>query len=97
MQPTRNQVEHSLAALATTEPPRATIDGFATSEAPARRLAADVIGSLPAGLLEALERTVDVRWDRLEGARARLEHGDELTADELADRIVGRLVCDRLR
>jgi hypothetical protein len=96
MQPTRSQVEHSLAAL-NTDQPRAEIVGFATSGPSVRTVPADVIDTLPAGLLEQLERTIDVRWDRLEGARARLEHGDELSADELADRIVGRLVCDRLR
>jgi hypothetical protein len=97
MQPTRNQVEQSLAALATSDHPRARLDGFARSHGPAHELDADAIESLPEGLLEALERTIDVRLDRLEGARARLEQGGELSADELADRIVGRLVCDRLR
>jgi hypothetical protein len=95
MQPTRTQVEQSLAAL-TTDQPGAVIGRLALSTS-ARTPDADVTETLPDGLLEALERTIDVRWDRLEGARARLEHGDELTADELADRIVGRLVCDRLR
>jgi hypothetical protein len=96
MQPTTYQVEQSLAAL-NTDRPGAAVVALSTSTPPVRPVPADVIQALPAGLLEQLERTIDVRWDRLEGARARLEHGDELSADELADRIVGRLVCDRLR
>jgi hypothetical protein len=86
MQPTKNQVQYSLAALETE--PRSH---------ESREVVARAIDSLPAGLLEQLERTIDVRPDRLDQARARLEHGIELAADELADRIVGRLVCDRLR
>ena len=87
MQPTKNQVEQSLAALETDEP----------RSHESHEVVAHAIDSLPAGLLEQLERTIDVRPDRLDQARARLEHGIDLPADELADRIVGRLVCDRLR
>jgi hypothetical protein len=97
MQPTPNQVEQSLAALATISVPATPVHGRRPSARPRAGLVADAIGSLPDGLLAQLESTIDVRPDRLDRARARLEHGDELTADELADRIVGRLVCDRLR
>lgn len=38
-----------------------------------------------------------VRPDRLAQARLRLQCGQEVTADELAARIVGRCICDRLR
>jgi hypothetical protein len=95
MQPTRNQVEQSLAALAT----RAGDAGEAGAPAaiPDAAQVAVVLGSLPEGLLAELEQTIDIRADRLDRAREHLAHLDELTADELADRIVGRLVCDRLR
>jgi hypothetical protein len=97
MQPTKNQVEQSLAALAH-GPGRPTSTVAPTStRVPHAELVANAIGSLPEGLLAELEQTIDVRPDRLDRARAQLEHLDELTADELADRIVGRLVCDRLR
>ena len=38
-----------------------------------------------------------IRPDRLEEARQRLAAGDQPSADDLADRMVGRFVCDRLR
>ena len=95
MQPSTTQVAHSLAALEARVPPGPTPaaadhDGAGAPEA-------DLISSLPAGLLAELEHTIDVRHERLAEARARIEHGDDLPAGELADRIVGRLVCDRLR
>jgi hypothetical protein len=93
MQPTRNQVEQSLAALART-PGGETIGPSANYD---REVMADAIDSLPAGLLAELEQTIDIRPDRLDQARAHLAQLDELSAHELADRIVGRLVCDRLR
>jgi hypothetical protein len=52
---------------------------------------------LPEGLLAQLEDTLVLRADRLDQARARVANVHELSADDLADRIVGRLVCDRLR
>lgn len=52
---------------------------------------------VPDGLLEQLEATPPVRPDRLAEARARLAVGDQPDADTLAKRMVGRLVCDRLR
>ena len=96
MQPTRIQVEQSLAALAegTGHPDHASgVRSAATDPAQV----AVAIDSLPAGLLAQLEQTIDIRPDRLDRAREHLAHLDELTATELADRIVGRLVCDRLR
>jgi hypothetical protein len=52
---------------------------------------------LPAGLVERLQQSSSVRPDRCEEARERMAAGDEPSADDLADRMVGRLVCDRLR
>ncbi len=90
MQPTEMQVERTLAALRE-EPtperhggiPRSTLDLMLTE--------------LPEGLLESLEAKPAPRGDRVQEVRDRIEHGDEPSDDELANRIVGRLVCDRLR
>jgi hypothetical protein len=90
MQPTEMQVERTLAALRD-EPtherhggiPRSTLDLMLTE--------------LPDGLLESLEAKPAPRDDRVQEVRDRIEHGDEPSDDELANRIVGRLVCDRLR
>jgi hypothetical protein len=93
VQPTNMQVERSLAALRLAAP--------AGSAVPAGALVADRHGAgaddLPDGLLERLERAPRVRPERLEEARERMAAGDEPSADDLADRMVGRLVCDRLR
>lgn len=52
---------------------------------------------LPDGLIERIQQTPGVRLDRLAEARERMAAGDQPTADDLANRMVGRLVCDRLR
>jgi hypothetical protein len=52
---------------------------------------------VPDGLVELLAGASLIRDDRLAEARQRLESGDQPTADALAQRMVGRLVCDRLR
>ncbi len=83
MQVTELQVQRSLQAL--------THDGpmAATPEAgPA---------VVPEGLVEQLSSAPAMRGDRLASARKRLETGDQPTAEALAQRMVGRLVCDRLR
>ena len=89
MQPTDVQVERTLAALRvepahrSTGIPRDTLDLL--------------LQELPDGLLQELETPPAVRPERVQEVRDRLDHGDELSSDELANRIVGRLVCDRLR
>jgi hypothetical protein len=90
MQPTDIQVQRSLAALR--EPAfLGDPDGFGVAEG-------DVLTEqLPRGLVERLESTPAVRADRLAEARLRLQAGEVPTADDLANRMVGRLVCDRLR
>jgi hypothetical protein len=97
MQPTRIQVEQSLAALANGAGHPDHAAGGIRSAAAAHEQMVVAIESLPDGLLAELEQTIDIRPDRLDRAREHLAHLDELTATELADRIVGRLVCDRLR
>ena len=84
MQPTDIQVQRSLAALE---------DGSHDSgndDVPSPR-------DVPSGLVEELGAAPPLRPDRMLDARLRLEAGEEPTPDDLADRVVGRLVCDRLR
>lgn len=89
MQPTDVQVQRTLAALqdAPHDEPHPAIT---------REQIDGMLGDLPAGLLLGLETGPAVRTDRLEEARGRLETGVVPTDAELASRIVGRLVCDRL-
>ena len=83
MQVTELQVQRSLQAL-NESPPAATTSSRAADE-------------VPEGLVERLAGAPAVRDDRLAEARERLETGEQPTADDLAGRMVGRLVCDRLR
>jgi hypothetical protein len=83
MQPTDHQVEQSLAALR-----RAGTDAAT---------AAGVRLDLPEGLLELLRSSPPIRLDRMADAKMRLVGGRQPTDDDLARRLVGRLVCDRLR
>lgn len=86
MQPTEVQVERSLEDLRTTGQIERSV-----VEAELR------LADLPEGLLERIEQAPDVRDDRLAEARSRFNAGDQPDADTLAARMVGRLVCDRLR
>ena len=90
MQPTNVQVQRTLAAL------RVGAPGSGGGGIPRDTLEI-VLQELPDGLLAELEDAPVVRPDRCAEARDRIVHGEELSDDELADRIVGRLVCDRLR
>jgi hypothetical protein len=85
MQVTELQVQRSLQALTD----HAAYDDDATAKPSA--------GAVPEGLVERLAEAPAVRDDRLAEARERLETGDGPSADDLAGRMVGRLVCDRLR
>jgi hypothetical protein len=94
MQPTDVQVERTLAAL--------EVDTVEDGARPLRvgipRDSLEILlQDLPVGLLAALESPTAVREDRLQEARDRMVHGDAPSSDELANRIVGRMVCDRLR
>ena len=94
MQPTEQQVERSLAALlrgAETAPAEPRIDEGLLGAAPM------VAVEVPVGLAEALDGAPDVRADRLAAARRRLAQGEAPSDEELAGRMVGRIVCDRLR
>ncbi len=108
MQPTRTQVQRSLDALERS-PTELTASGHGYGGTPGFGAAApqdresgepgetEAIADIPAGLVERLAGARQVRVDRIDEARLRLRAGDEPTADDVADRLVGRLVCDRLR
>lgn len=85
MQPTELQVQRSLEALR-----RADLDDEEHGE---DRPVADV----PSELVRLLSQEPPVRSDRLAEVRQRLEDGEQPSAEALAHRMVGRLVCDRLR
>ena len=88
MQPTNEQVERSLAAL------RASLQGRGD---PGPSVVPDGHASLAEDLARILARLPATRPERVDAARRRLESGEQPSADEVADRLVGRLVCDRLR
>lgn len=89
MQPTDVQVQRTLAALKDAPAPRTS--GHVSDED-----LAGLLATLPDGLLQGLERGPSLRPERLAEALRRMDTGVPPTADELANRIVGRLVCDRL-
>ena len=87
MQPTELQVQRSLQALS------AHVHGAHRRA----RSAAPVGDEVPLGLIAALASASTVRRDRVVAARRSLDTGEGPTAEALASRMVGRLVCDRLR
>ena len=93
MQVTELQVQRSLQALTGSEVAPTAETGVALSPA----TPPDDAAACPAGLVEHLVRSSAIRDDRLAEARQRLESGEQPTAEDLAQRMVGRLVCDRLR
>lgn len=110
MQPTDVQVERSLDYLRTTAQTRRDELAAALAEARGEDAAPAVphppvpvdghdlaVADLPPGLIERIEQSPNVRDDRLAEARSRFDAGDQPDADTLAARMVGRLVCDRLR
>lgn len=87
MQPTNVQVERSLEALQ-----REASDAVAITPA-----VTDGRPDIPLGVVERVLQAPSVRTERLAGARRRLAAGQAPTDDALAERMVARLVCDRLR
>jgi hypothetical protein len=88
VQPTEIQVQQSLRALESSD---AAVwlglpDESDRDDAPA-----------VAELVEMLADAPAIRPERLVDARMRLAAGVQPTDDDLAGRMVGRLVCDRLR
>ena len=92
MQPTNVQVERTLAALEVD-----TIEAGVHHPRIERDTLEILLSDLPDGLRANLEAPAEVREDRLQEARKRMVHGHAPSPDELANRIVGRMVCDRLR
>jgi len=92
MQPTETQVQRSLEALRET-PGSGDDHPGADSASVGRRLVEEV----PRAVLERLRDEPAVRPERLAEARQRLAAGDVPSDEALARRMVGRLVCDRLR
>jgi hypothetical protein len=86
MQPTELQVQRSLQAL------NADDHGGHGQPAPP-----DHGDDIPAGLVDVLARVAPVRPERVDAARRSLDTGEGPSAEALASRMVGRLVCDRLR
>jgi hypothetical protein len=96
MQVTELQVQRSLLALTADGHPRTPI-GPADTDAPHELVTPTSVWTVPDGLVERLAGAPAMRGDRLAEARLRLETGDQPSAEALAQRMVGRLVCDRLR
>jgi hypothetical protein len=95
MQPTESQVQRSLAALrAATACPDGPDD---RRERATGTREVDHAPEVPDEVLERLRAEPAVRPDRLAAARRRLAVGDVPSDEALAERMVGRLVCDRLR
>lgn len=95
MQPTNRQVERSLAALLADDgADAALVDGASPDATVAPR--ADR-REVPDGVLEAIQALPAVRTDRLDDARSLVDAGSYPDADLLAQKMVGRIVCDRLR
>jgi len=94
MQVTELQVQRSLHALTSPDPSPA---GDTPDPGPDGTGPGDEPVTCPEGLVEALAGTPAIRDDRLAELRRRLETGEQPSAEDLAQRMVGRLVCDRLR
>lgn len=86
MQPTEQQIQCSLEALRT---PGAR--AFDPSAADIR------IEMVPHAVTLRLREEPVLRTEHLERARQRLARGDTPSAEDLAERMIGRLLCDRLR
>jgi hypothetical protein len=96
MQPTELQVQHSLRAL--TEAPADALTEHSGSGEPLSGAAPpDELDDFAADVAARLREASSVRDDRVASARAGLEAGEQPSAEALAQRMVGRLVCDRLR
>jgi hypothetical protein len=82
MQPTQEQVRRSMQALCSERPTPEPMQSDAT---------------VPEEAFDCMAQLPTVRADRVAQARERMASGTVLTSEELAEKVVGRLVCDRLR
>jgi hypothetical protein len=86
MQPTEQQIQRSLEALRT------------RSAGVSEPTSADVrVELVPPAVALRLRQEPVLRVEHLERARRRLARGDTPSAEALAERMIGRLLCDRLR
>ena len=53
--------------------------------------------AMPDELVEVLAALPTIRRERTDDVRTRLADGTLPSADELAEKLIGRLICDRLR
>jgi hypothetical protein len=97
MQVTDTQVQRSLEALISEHSPPGPPDELVGAIPRSGGAADGALSSVPEGLVEQLTESSPVRDDRLQDARRRLASGETPSDQALADRMVGRLVCDRLR
>jgi hypothetical protein len=86
MQPSALQVERCLRILRAATGPERDNGGSVV-----------IVDDVPSEALRRLAGTPLLRRERLELARQRLFAADRPSAEDIADRLVGRLVCDRLR
>jgi hypothetical protein len=97
MQPTEQQVQRSLAALLITGAPHGATNGDNEDQADGLHTELCWLDDVPTEVFTRMREAPALRPDRLEQARRRLECGEAPTAEDLAERMIGRLVCDRLR
>ncbi len=97
MQPTEQQVQRSLAALLLTGAPQSAVDGCNEDQTNGLHTELCRLDDVPTEVFARMREAPALRPERLEQARRRLECGDTPTAEDLAERMIGRLVCDRLR
>jgi hypothetical protein len=97
MQPTEQQVQRSLEALLLSGVVSRAGNGFGDDRADGLRGDLCRLDDVPSEVFLRMREAPALRRDRLEEARLRLARGDTPTAEDLAERMIGRLVCDRLR
>lgn len=97
MQPTEQQVQRSLAALLLSGASGGAVVGCGEDQRDGLRTELCRLDDVPTEAFARMQAVPALRPDRLEEARRRLECGETPTAEDLAERMIGRLVCDRLR
>jgi len=88
-----DQVKRSLAAL-TADPGDVGEERLAGDEI---AMDHDLSGRVPAQVVAALGRGPRVREAEVARVRALLEEGEAPTSEDVATKLIGRMVCDRLR
>ena len=97
MQPTEQQVQRSLEALLMHGARDGAVHAGGGDQRDGRPTELCRLDDVPTEVFVRMRDVPALRSDRLEQARRRLECGDTPTAEDLAERMIGRLLCDRLR